>query len=92
MLPFHRREHRREVRENEKHVAPAEGRGKGLWRFFVDWVKVSWKDVLWMAILGGASQGVSPFPSFHRRRLPLTHCPADLHGAPSGGPQLPHHL
>ena len=31
--------------------------------FVIDWVKVSWRDILTMAVLGAATLGVSPpFP------------------------------
>lgn len=61
MLPFHRREGRREPA-----AATAEKpsqRGGSMWsRFFhfvINWLIVSWKDLLTMAILGAAALGVS---------------------------------
>lgn len=62
MLPFHRRRERiREetVNENWEGTHPKnDSKGNRLGRFVVDWIKVSWRDVLAMAVLGAASQTV----------------------------------
>jgi len=42
----------------EKWHDPKDSRGRRFGRFVVDWIKVSWKDVLALAILGAASQAV----------------------------------
>ena len=64
MLPFHRSDESRASAAEKKHAASGNSKGKRLWRFFLDWLKVSWRDVLAMAILGAASQGVSPILAF----------------------------
>lgn len=43
---------------NDKWASTGGSRGKGLVRFVIDWIKVSWRDILALAILGAASQAV----------------------------------
>jgi hypothetical protein len=59
MLPFHRNDRRHDREVKRKTNAPEDSKMKRFWRFFVNWVKLSWKDVLAMAVLGGAAEGVS---------------------------------
>jgi hypothetical protein len=58
MLPFHRKE----AKSAEKSHTAGDSKGKRFWRFFIDWWKVSWKDVLAMVVFGAAAEGVSRQP------------------------------
>ena len=74
MLSSFRRKPRRETRpvSGEKWVEPTtSNRRGGLVRFVINWLKISWRDLLAMAVLGAASQAVCP-PS-PSRSLPR-HC------------------
>lgn len=64
MLPFHRRDVHRDpapapTDKNSRYPIVRER----LVPFVIDWIKVSWRDILTMAILGAASLGVRPCPS-----------------------------
>jgi hypothetical protein len=63
MLPFHRRERPETSTATEK-TPRQDSLFQELVRFVIDWIKVSWKDVIAMAILGGATLGVSRRPTF----------------------------
>ncbi|KAJ4286011.1 hypothetical protein N0V88_008164 [Collariella sp. IMI 366227] len=80
-LPFHRREARREgPREPVEPVEPvftdkpphSGGTGKRLQRFLIHWIKISWKDLLAMAILGAAALGIYEAPYAATRNFPIT--------------------
>jgi hypothetical protein len=63
MLPFHRREaHREPTATTEKSTRHEDSMWHQLVRFVIDWIKISWRDILTMAILGAASLGVSHSP------------------------------
>jgi hypothetical protein len=64
MLPFHRRDARREpAAATDKPPRQGGTMRQRLVPFVIDWVKVSWRDILTMAILGAATLGVSrPLP------------------------------
>ncbi|KAK4215820.1 lipid phosphate phosphatase 1 [Rhypophila decipiens] len=77
MLPFHRRRERgREERVNQKWDATSpsttEPKSKRFGRFVLDWIRVSWKDVLALAILGAASQAIYSAPVVSVRTFPIT--------------------
>lgn len=61
MLPFHRRRERPETTTTTTTPEKTSNgsRFRQLVQFVMDWIKVSWKDVIAMAILGGATLGVS---------------------------------
>ncbi|KAL2128912.1 hypothetical protein VTI74DRAFT_8490 [Chaetomium olivicolor] len=74
MLPLHRRDVRPESVSAEK---PARTRqdgttGKRLQRFIIDWIKLSWKDILTMAILGALALGIYQTPYAATRNFPIT--------------------
>ena len=66
-------------------------------RFAIAWVKLSWRDILTMAALGGAALGVShPLPPtwshIHTKVKPMSNNHPDLRSPLRRHPQLPHHL
>jgi diacylglycerol diphosphate phosphatase/phosphatidate phosphatase len=67
MLPFHRREVRHDSAPapgpTDKTLSYATIR-KNLVPFVIDWIKVSWRDILTMAALGAATLGVRPYYLF----------------------------
>ncbi|KAK0614721.1 phosphatidic acid phosphatase type 2/haloperoxidase [Immersiella caudata] len=77
MAPLHRRDRRQRpaVEINEKWHATAnedQSTPKRLGSFIVRWLKQSWKDILTMAILGAASQGIYKAPLSTIRNFPIT--------------------
>ncbi|KAH6844555.1 phosphatidic acid phosphatase type 2/haloperoxidase [Chaetomium sp. MPI-CAGE-AT-0009] len=75
MLPFHRREARRDPApapgSTDKTLSYATVR-KHMVPFVIDWVKVSWRDILTMAILGAATLGIYRAPYAATRNFPIT--------------------
>lgn len=105
-LPFYRRERRRESREAKLNGADS-GRTQSTtslptMREAVDfvwyWIRVSWKDILAMAVFGGTALAVSVlFPSHPTPHLPLfppqftnatSRISIGLQSAPRRDPQL----
>ncbi|KAK0741507.1 phosphatidic acid phosphatase type 2/haloperoxidase [Schizothecium vesticola] len=80
MLSSFRRTPRRETRpvSGEKWAEPTtSNRRGGLVRFVINWLKISWRDLLAMAVLGAASQAVSlgqiyKAPLASTRTFPIT--------------------
>ncbi|KAM7201388.1 lipid phosphate phosphatase 1 [Naviculisporaceae sp. PSN 640] len=65
----------REKRVNEQWDAttPAtEPKSKRIRRFIVDWIKISWKDLIALAALGAASQAIYSAPVPFVRNFPIT--------------------
>jgi hypothetical protein len=64
MLPSHRRDVHRDPGTAPTHKSPRYPIVRErLVPFVIDWIKVSWRDILTMAILGAATLGVRPCPS-----------------------------
>ena len=77
MLPSHRRASRRQspLGSSGKWVDPPSHR-QGLVRFVIDWIKLSWRDLLAMAVLGAASQGIYQAPLASTRTFPVIFNPS----------------
>lgn len=57
----------------EKWVEPTNpNRRGGLVRFVINWIKISWRDLLAMAVLGAASLGIYEAPLASVRTFPIT--------------------
>ncbi|KAK4031459.1 lipid phosphate phosphatase 1 [Parachaetomium inaequale] len=74
MLPFHRRDARREPAAATTDKPPLQGgtMRQRLVPFVIDWVKVSWRDILTMAVLGAATLGIYRAPYAATRNFPIT--------------------
>ncbi|KAK4149414.1 lipid phosphate phosphatase 1 [Chaetomidium leptoderma] len=74
MLPFHRRDVRREPSPatTDKHLHAGDSRGKQLRRFVVGWIKIAWRDLLTLAVLGAADLGIYEAPYAATRNFPIT--------------------
>ncbi|KAK4119840.1 acid phosphatase/Vanadium-dependent haloperoxidase [Parathielavia appendiculata] len=73
MLPFHRREARREpTARAEKPPRNGQSKWSQLVHFVIYFIKVSWRDILTMAILGAASLAIYQAPYAATRNFPVT--------------------
>ncbi|KAK1753787.1 phosphatidic acid phosphatase type 2/haloperoxidase [Echria macrotheca] len=67
-----RRRHANDAMGKEEWSTKKESTPKRLVRFVIDWIKVSWRDILAMAILGAASQAIYSAPLAAIRTFPIT--------------------
>lgn len=65
MLPLHHRRGQQDLRASLHEQSPPktddenpQPQGRWLKEFIIAWIKMSWKDVLAMLLLGGAMEGV----------------------------------
>jgi len=69
-LPFHRR--RDQPRAPPAPATTSDSKGKRLGRFVLDWIKLSWKDVIALIVLAIVSQVIYKAPLAAVRTFPIT--------------------